>query len=56
MNKLETLITENIITETELKEHLIANSKDYDLETLRTRGRWETPYSFEHNHSLLFSK
>ena len=32
-NKLEPLITENSITETELKEHLIANSKDYDLET-----------------------
>lgn len=32
-NKLEPLITENNITETELKEHLIANSKDYDLET-----------------------
>lgn len=32
-NKLEPLITGNSITETELKEHLIASSKDYDLET-----------------------
>lgn len=32
-NELEPLITENSITETELKEHLIANSQRYDLET-----------------------
>lgn len=32
-NRLEPLITENSITETELKEHLISNSKDYDIET-----------------------
>ncbi len=32
-NKLEPLITENSITETELKEHLVANSEEYDLET-----------------------
>lgn len=31
-NKLEPLITENTVTETELREHLLANSKDYDLE------------------------
>lgn len=31
-NQLEPLITENSITETELKEHLISHSKQYDLE------------------------
>lgn len=31
-NQLNPLITENTITETELKEHLISHSKQYDLE------------------------